>query len=211
MSEKEELIAQFIAAGKTLYERGYASGAAGNMSQLLPDGTVVATPTGSCLGQLVPEELSIVDMDGNLLSGKKATKEVKFHLAIYQNNPEVKSVVHLHCCYCTASACLTDLDPHNATRPVTPYVVMRMGTVPLIPYYKPGSIHLAEDIAKVAAGHKAFLMANHGMITCGKNLTEAVNNAEELEAACQTFFLLQGVKDRIHYLSADEIAELMPK
>ena len=195
MSEKEELIAQFIAAGKTLYERGYASGAAGNMSQLLPDGTVVATPTGSCLGQLVPEELSIVDMDGNLLSGKKATKEVKFHLAIYQNNPEVKSVVHLHCCYCT----------------VTPYVVMRMGTVPLIPYYKPGSIHLAEDIAKVAAGHKAFLMANHGMITCGKNLTEAVNNAEELEAACQTFFLLQGVKDRIHYLSADEIAELMPK
>ena len=54
-------------------------------------------------------------------------------------------------------------------------------------------------------------MANHGMITCGKNLTEAVNNAEELEAACQTFFLLQGVKDRIHYLSADEIAELMPQ
>lgn len=210
MSEKEELIAQFIAAGKTLYERGYASGAAGNMSQLLPDGTVVATPTGSCLGQLVKDELSIVDMEGNLLSGKKATKEVKFHLAIYQNNPEVKSVVHLHCCYCTAYACLKDLDPQNAIRPVTPYVVMRMGTVPLIPYYKPGSIHLAEDIAKVAAGHKAFLMANHGMITCGKSLTEAVNNAEELEAACQTFFLLQGVKDRIHYLSADEIAELMP-
>ena len=125
MSEKEELIAQFIAAGKTLYERGYASGAAGNMSQLLPDGTVVATPTGSCLGQLVAEELSIVDMEGNLLSGKKATKEVKFHLAIYQNNPEVKSVVHLHCCYCTAYACLKDLDPHNAIRPVTPYVVMR--------------------------------------------------------------------------------------
>lgn len=208
MSTKEELIAQFIAAGKTLYERGYASGAAGNMSQLLPDGTVVATPTGSCLGLLNPEELSIVDMEGNLISGLKATKEVKFHLAIYKNNPEIKSVVHLHSCYCTAYACLKDLNPQSAIQPITPYVVMRMGEVPLIPYYKPGSIHLAEDIAKVAPGHKAFLMANHGMITCGKNMTEAVNNAEELEAACQTFFLLQACPERIRYLSDEEIAQL---
>lgn len=210
MSTKAELIAQFIAAGQTLYERGYASGAAGNMSQLLPDGTVVATPTGSCLGKLKADELSLVDQQGNLLSGPKATKEVLFHLAIYRNNSEVKSVVHLHCCYCTAYACLKDLDPNNAIRPITPYVVMRMGQVPLIPYYKPGSIHLAEDIGQVAAGHKAFLMANHGMITCGKDMTEAVNNAEELEAACQTYFLLQGQSERIRYLTADEIAELMP-
>ncbi len=208
MSTKEELIAQFICAGKTLYDRGYASGAAGNMSQVLPDGTVLATPTGSCLGSLVADELSIVDMEGNLLSGRKATKEVKFHLAIYKNNPEVQSVVHLHCCYCTAYACLKDLNPDSVLKPVTPYVVMRMGDVPLIPYYKPGSIHLAEDIAKVAAGHKAFLMANHGMITCGKNMTEAVNNAEELEAACQTFFLLRGMEDRIRYLTDAEIEEL---
>ena len=209
-AHRAELIAQFIAAGQTLYERGYASGAAGNMSQLLPDGTVVATPTGSCLGKLKADELSLVDQQGNLLSGPKATKEVLFHLAIYRNNPEVKSVVHLHCCYCTAYACLKDLDPNNAIRPITPYVVMRMGQVPLIPYYKPGAIHLAEDIGQVAAGHKAFLMANHGMITCGKDMTEAVNNAEELEAACQTYFLLQGQAERIRYLTADEIAELMP-
>lgn len=208
MSTKEDLIAAFITAGQTLYQRGYASGAAGNMSQVLPDGTVVATPTGSCLGTLQAEELSIVDMDGNLLSGKKVTKEVKFHLAIYKNNPEVQAVVHLHCCYCTAYACLKDLDPQNAIKPVTPYVVMRMGNVPVIPYYKPGSIHLAEDIAKVAAGHKAFLMANHGMITCGKNMTEAVNNAEELEAACKLYFLLKSEEGRVRYLTADEINEL---
>ncbi|MBU3825891.1 MAG: aldolase [Candidatus Anaerobiospirillum merdipullorum] len=204
---KEEIIEGFIAAGKTLYDRGYASGAAGNMSQLLPDGTVVATPTGSCLGTLKADELSIVDKEGKLLSGKKATKEVKFHLAIYANNPDVQAVVHLHCCYCTAYACLNNLDPHNAIRPVTPYVVMRMGEVPLIPYYKPGSIHLAEDIAKVAAGHNAFLMANHGMITCGKTMTEAVNNAEELEAACKLYFLLKG-EEHVRYLSEAEIAEL---
>ena len=128
---KEEIIEGFIAAGKTLYDRGYASGAAGNMSQLLPDGTVVATPTGSCLGTLKADELSIVDKEGKLLSGKKATKEVKFHLAIYANNPDVQAVVHLHCCYCTAYACLNNLDPHNAIRPVTPYVVMRCRSFPI--------------------------------------------------------------------------------
>ena len=105
---KASIISDFISAGKTLYDRGYASGAAGNMSTLLPDGTIVATPTGSCLGQLLESELSIVDFDGNLLSGNKASKEVLFHLAIYKNNPEVSSVVHLHCCYCTAYSCLTD-------------------------------------------------------------------------------------------------------
>ena len=208
MSTKEEIIAGFTAAGRTLYERGYATGAAGNMSQLLPDGTVVATPTGSCLGALNPDELSIVDREGNPVSGQKATKEVKFHLAIYQHNPEVQAVVHLHCTYCTAYACLKDLNPTSALKPITPYVVMRMGDVPVIPYYKPGSVHLAEDISKVAAGHKAFLMANHGMITCGRTMTEAVNNAEELEAACRIFFTLQGLPERVRYLTSAEVEEL---
>ena len=203
---KASIISDFISAGKTLYDRGYASGAAGNMSTLLPDGTIVATPTGSCLGQLLESELSIVDFDGNLLSGNKASKEVLFHLAIYKNNPEVSSVVHLHCCYCTAYSCLTDLNPKSVVKPVTPYVVMRMGDIPLIPYYKPGSVHLAEDIAKVAAGHKAFIMSNHGMITCGKTMTEAVNNAEELEAACKLYFMLQG--HDIRYLNNSEVEEL---
>lgn len=205
---KEEIINEFVEVGRILYERGYATGSAGNMSAVLPDGTVVCTPTGSCLGRLDPKNLSIVDMEGNLLSGPKATKEVLFHLAIYRNNPDQKAVVHLHCCYCTAYACLKDLDPVSVLRPVTPYVVMRMGDVPLIPYYKPGSIHLAEDIGAVAAGHNAFLMANHGMITCGRTLNEAMCNAEELEASCKLYFLLKGEESRIRYLNDEQIQEL---
>ncbi len=205
---REEIIAEFVATGKTLYDRGYATGSAGNMSAVLPDGTVVATPTGSCLGRLDPNNLSIVDREGNLLSGPKATKEVLFHLAIYRKNPEQQAVVHLHCSYCTAYACLKDLNPQSVLQPITPYVVMRMGDVPLIPYYKPGSIHLAEDIEAVAAGHNAFLMANHGMITCGRTLNEAMCNAEELEASCKLYFLLRGEQERIRYLSEAEIQEL---
>lgn len=205
---REEITAEFVETGRTLYDRGYATGSAGNMSVVLPDGTVAATPTGSCLGRLEQDKLSIVDMEGNLLSGPRATKEVLFHLAIYRNNPELKAVVHLHCCYCTAYACLKGLNKDSVLQPITPYVVMRMGDVPLIPYYKPGSIHLAEEIGAVAAGHNAFLMANHGMITCGRTLNEALCNAEELEASCKLYFLLKGEEERIRYLSEAEIQEL---
>ncbi len=204
----EEIISSFIETGKTLYQRGYASGAAGNMSALLPDGTVLASPSGSCLGQLHRDELSITDRSNNLLCGLKPTKEIMFHLAIYEKNPDIKAVIHLHSCYSTAYSCLKDLNPKSAIKPVTPYVVMRMGDIPLIPYYKPGSIHLAEEIAKVAAGHKGYLMANHGMIACGSSLDDAVNNAEELESACKIYFLLKDSEAKIRYLSTDEIAEL---
>lgn len=208
MKTKEELICEFVEVGKTLYDRGYATGSAGNMSVLLPDNTVAATPTGSCLGKLDPNNLSIVDMDGNLLSGPKATKEVLFHLALYKNNPDHKAVVHLHCSYCTAYSCISGLNKDSVFKPITPYLVMRMGDVPLISYYKPGSPNLTKDIGALANKHNAFLMANHGMITCGQSLNEALCNVEELEASCKLYFILRGTNEPIKYLTADEINEL---
>ncbi|MDO5537461.1 MAG: aldolase [Desulfovibrionaceae bacterium] len=210
MSEQRDaaLIAEFVETGKSLYDRGYATGAAGNMSAVLGDGTVLATPSGSCMGRLDPATLSRVRMDGEQIAGLKATKEILFHLAIYRNNPALKAIVHLHSCYCTALACLDNLDPASVVRPITPYVVMRMGDIPLVPYYKPGSPKLAEELAALAPGRKAFLLANHGPITCGKDLTEAVNNAEEFEAAARIFFTLQGNRDHIRYLTSEEVAQL---
>ena len=207
MSE-QELIAQFIEVGRTLYDRGYATGAAGNMSVKLGENRFLATPTGSCLGKLDPQTLAVVDAEGSQLSGLKATKEVQFHLAIYRHNPAVSAIVHLHSTYCTALACLDNLNPRSVVEPITPYVVMRMGDIPLVPYYKPGSPRIAEDLAVLAPNHNAFLLANHGPITCGRNLTEALNNAEEFEAACRIYFLLRGCRDHIHYLNDAEVNEL---
>lgn len=204
----QQIIDEFIATGKTLYDRGYATGSAGNMSAVLGDGTVVATPSGCCLGRLDPQTLARVRLNGEQFAGLKATKEIKFHLAIINNNPEVKAVIHLHSCYCTALACLDNLDKNSVIRPFTPYVVMRMGDIPLVPYYKPGSDKIAEVLTALAPGHKAFLLANHGPITCGKNLTEALNNAEEFEATARLFFTLQGYREHIRYLTAAEIKEL---
>lgn len=208
MNDTAAIKAEFIAAARSLFERGYATGAAGNMSVVLPDGNVLATPTGSSMGNLDPERLSIVTMDGEHIGGDRPTKEVSFHLAVYRNNPELKAVVHLHSTYCTALSCLNDLNPESAVRPFTPYVVMRMGDIPLVPYFRPGSPKLAEEIARLAPRHKAFLLANHGPVTCGKNLTEAMNNAEELEATAKIYFVLNADRERIAWLSDDQISEL---
>lgn len=205
---EQETIKEFVEVGKTLYDRGYATGAAGNMSVRLEGDRVLATPSGSCLGKLDASTLAVVTMDGVQLSGKKATKEIRFHLAIYRNNPEIRAIVHLHSTYCTALGCLDNLDKSSVVKPITPYVVMRMGDIPLVPYYKPGSEMLAKELAALAPGHKAFLLANHGPITCGKTLVEALNNAEEFEAAAKIFFTLQGHRDHIRYLTSEEVDEL---
>lgn len=197
---------EFIKIGKLLFDRGLASGAAGNMSMILADNTVVATPTGSSLGALELEKLSILDFDGNLLSGDKPTKEFKFHLALYKNNDKLKATIHLHSTYATAYSCLEDLDINDCIKPFTPYVVMRMGKIPVVPYFKPGSDHITEHLSKLAYGHNAFLLANHGPIACGKTINEALNNIEEFEATCKLYFVLQG--NKIRYLTTDEINEL---
>lgn len=200
------LRAEMVAIGASLFQRGYATGSAGNLSLLLPDGNLLATPTGSCLGDLVAERLSKVTPDGEWISGDKPSKEVRFHLALYHNNPHCKAVVHLHSTWCTALSCLEGLDPHNCIRPFTPYVVMRMGNIPLVPYYRPGDDAIGQALAALAPDHQAFLLANHGPVVCGTSLREATNNAEELEETARLIFILG---DRpIRYLTAGEIAAL---
>lgn len=197
---------QLIDIASSLFQRGYATGSAGNISLLLDDNTILATPTGSCLGRLQPNDLSKLTLSGEFISGKKPSKEVKFHLGLYNNNSKCKAVVHLHSLYLTALSCLQDLNHQNAIKPFTPYVVMRMGNVPVIPYYKPGDIRIATDLASLALNHQAFLLANHGAVTIGENLEEATNNYEELEETAKLIFILKDQK--INYLTEDEINEL---
>ncbi|GKX56570.1 class II aldolase [Leminorella grimontii] len=212
MSEKTLIQAELeareamVRLGASLFQRGYATGSAGNLSMLLPDDTLLATPTGSCLGELNADRLSKVGLDGTLISGDKPSKEVSFHLSLYLNNPECKAVVHLHSTYLTALSCLEDLNMENAIRPFTPYVVMRMGKVPVVPYYRPGDRRIGEDLAKLANGNRAFLLANHGAVTLGRSLRDASDNYEELEETAKLIFTLGD--RRIRYLSEEQLAEL---
>ena len=192
--------------GASLFDRGYSSGSSGNMSVRLPDGNILATPTNSSLGRLVPERISLVSIDGELLTGDKPSKECTFHREIYKARPGCNAIVHLHSTWATALSCLNGLDPADVLRPFTPYYVMKVSPLPLIPYFKPGSQKLFDAIARQARESAAMLLANHGAITTGKTLEQAVNAAEELEETAKLFFILQG-KD-VRWLTESEIAEL---
>jgi len=197
---------EMVRLGASFFARGYATGSAGNLSLLLDDGNLLATPTGSCLGELQADRLSKVTLAGEWLSGDKPSKEIAFHRALYMKDPDCKAVVHLHSHYLTALSCLEGLDAQNCIRPFTPYVVMRVGDVPVVPYYKPGDERLAEDLSRLAGQYRAFLLANHGPVVVGKSLREAADNTEELEETARLMFTLG---DRaIRYLSDSEVAEL---
>lgn len=201
-----ELKQQMVRLGRSFYERGYTVGGAGNLSARLDENRILVTPTGSSLGRLVAERLSVLDMQGNLLEGDKPSKEAVFHLALYNQNPQCHGIVHLHSTYLTALSCLDNLDPQNAIAPFTPYYVMRVGKLPVIPYYRPGSPKIAEELSQRALSANAFLLANHGVVVTGKSLLDAADNTEELEETAKLFFLL---KDKpVRYLSAEEIHEL---
>ncbi|HAG7233055.1 TPA: TIM barrel protein [Escherichia coli] len=107
---EQSLREEMTRIASSFFQRGYATGSAGNLSLLLPDGNLLATPTGSCLGNLDPQRLSKVTADGEWLSGDNPSKEVLFHLALYRNNPLCKAVVHLHSTWSTALSCLEGLD-----------------------------------------------------------------------------------------------------
>lgn len=201
--EQKELM---VSLGRSFFERGYTVGGAGNLSVRLDENRILVTPTGSSLGRLEAEKLSVVDMQGNLISGSKPSKESVFHLTMYQNNPNCQAIVHLHSPYLTALSCLEELNTENAMKAFTPYYVMRVGKLPVIPYYKPGDSNLARELGERATSGKAFLLANHGVVVTGSDLQDAVDNTEELEETAKLYFILQGQK--IRYLTDAEVKEL---
>jgi ribulose-5-phosphate 4-epimerase/fuculose-1-phosphate aldolase len=203
--KEEELRQAVVRWGRSLFERRFTVGSSGNISVRL-DGGFLATPTNSCLGFLDPDSLSKLDTTGRHLSGDAATKELPLHFAFYQARPGARAVVHLHSTYATAVSCLTDTDPDDAIPPITPYVVMRVGRVPVVPYARPGSADLVPLIRDKAASHPAVLLANHGPIVAGASLESAIFAIEELEETARLVLLTRGV--RVRHLDSGQVADL---
>jgi ribulose-5-phosphate 4-epimerase/fuculose-1-phosphate aldolase len=191
--------------GRSIFERGLTHGSTGNISARLADGWLL-TPTGSNLGQLDPATLSRLDWNGALLSGAPPSKESFLHLAMYRERSQNGAVVHLHSTHSVAVSVLDDIDPGDVLPPITAYYVMRIGTLPLVPYYAPGDLQLAEAVRRLAGKHHALLLANHGPVVAGSSLAAAADAVEELEATARIFLLLQG--QRLRLLTGDQVAEL---
>lgn len=194
MSE-EDIRANIVRWGKSLFDRGLTAGSSGNISVRVDDG-YITTPTNSCLGFLDAAKLSKLDSEGRHLSGDAPTKELPLHFAFYEGRPDCRAVVHLHSTYATALSCLADVDPADAIPPITPYVVMRVGSVPVVPYTRPGSPEIKPLIAKIVDKHSAALLENHGPIVSGASLDATVFAIEELEEAAKLAIITRGMAVR---------------
>jgi ribulose-5-phosphate 4-epimerase/fuculose-1-phosphate aldolase len=204
MSEAK-LREQLVRFSKSLFDRGFSVGSAGNISVALDDGWLI-TPTNCCLGFLEPERISKVNRDWHHVSGDAPSKEVFLHKAFYDTRPGTGAVVHLHSTYATALSCLQDINEDDCIPPLTPYVVMRVGQVKLVPYVRPGDPASGDLIRALAGQYAAVLLANHGPVVTGKDLASAVFASEELEETAKLLVTLRALRCRM--LTSGQVEEL---
>ena len=197
-----------VQLGRQLVEWGLSPGTSGNLS--VRDGDhVIMSPTGTSLGELRRDQLSVLDLDGKRLDGPPPSKEYPFHRALYRRSAESRAIVHLHSSNASAQACLPAWSDRSAVPPLTPYLVMRVGQVPLIPYAAPGSSEQATIIEELPFRFTSALLQNHGLITSGASLEDAVSRAVEVEECCKLLSLI-GQRESRH-LTAAQVDELVDR
>ena len=209
MSQEARAREDICRVAKSMFDRGLTHGSTGNISTRIDDGWLL-TPSGSSLGTLDPARLSKLDWTGALISGDKPSKESVLHLAMYEEraraNADAGAVIHLHATHSVAVSVLADVDPADVLPPITAYYVMRVGSLPLVPYFAPGDLQLADAVRRFAGKHHALLLANHGPVVAGTSLAAAADATEELEETAKLFLLLHG--KRIRTLDAAQVAAL---
>jgi ribulose-5-phosphate 4-epimerase/fuculose-1-phosphate aldolase len=198
---------EIVAVAAQLADAGMSPGSSGNVS-VRHDDRIIISPTGSDLALLDPERLSVLDFEATLLSGPAPSKEYPFHRAFYRRDETVRAVVHVHSLAASACSCLDPWSEQSAIPPLTPYFVMRVGQTPLIPYADPGDPAQADAIQASGSRFRAALLQNHGAITAGRTLREALEAAVELENTCS---LLLQLGSRPFQLLPSEAADRLAK
>jgi len=208
MTSESKMRDKITDLAKSIYDRGLTFGSSGNISVRTEDGWLM-TPTGSTMGNLDPAKISKLDNEGNHVSGDKPTKEAFLHVAMYEERMQTGAVVHLHSTHSVAVSCLAGIDESNVLPPITAYYVMKIGKLPLVPYFPPGDLDLAKAVRELATEHHAVLLANHGPVVAGKSLESAVYATEELEETAKLFLLLRNEKTR--FLTPNQVAVLQDR
>jgi 3-dehydro-4-phosphotetronate decarboxylase len=206
MTDENRLRDQIARVGASLFDRGLTAGSSGNISARLPDGGWLMTPTNASLGSLDPARLAHFGATGRHLSGDVPTKEAALHFAMYGERATAGAVVHLHSTHATAVSILRDVDPADVMPALTAYYIMRVGRLPLVPYFAPGDPDLAHAVRALAGRHHAVLLANHGPVVAGASLADAQYATEELEETARLFLLLQTHAMRL--LTPDQVVDL---
>ena len=197
--------------GKSLFDRGYAHSTAGNISVRTDEGFLI-TPTDACLGFMEPEQIAFVDLQGQQTSGAPASKTLSLHQAIYRADSEACCVIHTHSTHLVALSLLGAWKPADILPPITPYYVMKVGHVPLVPYHRPGDPEVAKRVAAmieagIAADKplRAVMIERLGPNVWHRSLSSAMAALEELEETAKLWLLSGRAVDP---LSEAAIAEL---
>lgn len=209
MSDEANLREHVCLLAKSLFERGLTGGSTGNISTRTPDGGLLVSPTGTSFGRLDPGRLSRFDDKGNLIGGDKPTKEMPLHAAFYDTRSTAGAVVHLHSCHSVALSMMPDVDEDNFLPPLTPYAIMKLGKVKLLPFFLPGDPAMGEAVRGLAGKRSAVMLANHGPVVAGKDIEAACNAIEELEDTARLAMMTRGLSPRM--LSDDDIQNLVTK
>jgi L-fuculose-phosphate aldolase len=199
---KEEI----CAVGKKLWHRSYVDGNGGNISYRLTDDAVLCTPTLVSKSDLKPEDMSLVDLDGNQLAGgRPRTSEILLHLEIYKAVPQAKGVVHCHPPHATAYA-ITGRVPPTC---IVPEFEVFVGRVAVSPYETPGTKKFAETVVPLAKNHNTILLSNHGIVCWADTVTHAEWYAEVLETYCWTLLIASQLGAPITQIPPDKTAALL--
>jgi len=197
--------------GKSLFDRGYAHSTAGNISVRTDQGFLI-TPTDACLGFMEPEQIAFVDLQGQQTSGAPASKTLSLHQAIYRSDPEARCVIHTHSTHLVALTLMGAWTPEDILPPITPYYVMKVGHVPLVPYHRPGDPNVAKRVAAMIEEGlradkplRAVMIERLGPNVWHRSLSAAMAALEELEETAKLWLLSGRAVDR---LSDAAIAEL---
>lgn len=202
LEEKKELVEY----GKKMSAEGLSSGTSGNLSiYLKEEGVVLITPSGIGYFDTEPEDIVVMDLDGNIVEGsRKPSSEWHLHTLFYKNKPEAGAVVHTHSKYCTTLSTLRM--PIKAVH----YVIADAGTdeVSCAPYRRYGTEELAKVAVETAGESNAVLLANHGIVVCGKNLKSAYGLAKGMEYVAEIQVTAMSVGEPV-VLTKEEMEEVM--
>ena len=209
MSEEARLREQICLLAKSMFDRGLTGGSTGNISARTEDGGLLVSPTGTSFGRLDPSRLSRFNESGKLIDGDAPTKEMPLHTAFYETRSSAGAVVHLHSCHSVALSMMPDVNEDNFLPPLTPYAIMKLGKVKLLPFFLPGDPAMGDAVRGLAGKRSAVMLANHGPVVAAKDVEAACNAIEELEDTARLAMMTRNMN--VRGLTDENIEALVTK
>ncbi len=209
MSKEAAMREQICLLAKSLFDRGLTGGSTGNISARTPDGGLLVSPTGTSFGRLDPSRLSHFNCNGVLIEGDPPTKEMPLHTAFYDTRSSAGAVVHLHSCHSVALSMMPDANVDDFIPPLTPYSLIQLGRVKLLPFFVPGDAAMGDAVRSLAGKRSAVMLANHGPVVAAKDVEAACNAIEELEASARLALLTRGLSPQ--QLTPEQVQSVITK